>query len=67
MNKRHFCVDSLELAWSRDAQELNQAYEKEALALAADAVRLTVKKAGVELDQVGALFLCSCTGFYVRE
>ncbi|MFT5881746.1 MAG: putative naringenin-chalcone synthase [Crocinitomicaceae bacterium] len=63
INKRHFCVDSLELAWSRDAQELNQAYEKEAPALAADAVRLAVKKAGVELDQVDALFLCSCTGF----
>lgn len=63
IEKRHFCVESLDLAWSRDAQALNQAYEKEAPALAANAVRLALKKAGIEADQVDVLFLCSCTGF----
>ena len=61
--KRHFCVDSLELAWSRDAQELNQAYEREAPALAAAAVTKALAKAGIDPSNVDALFLCSCTGF----
>lgn len=63
IEKRHFCVESLELAWSRNAEELSQAYEKDAPALAADAVRLALHKAGIEPDKVDALFLCSCTGF----
>lgn len=63
IEKRHFCVDSLELAWSRDAQELNQAYEKEAPALAANAVLKALTKAGIDPEKVDALFLCSCTGF----
>lgn len=63
IEKRHFCVDSLELAWSRDAQELNQAYEREAPALAANAVQKALDKSGIDPDKVDALFLCSCTGF----
>ncbi len=63
IEKRHFCVDSLELAWSRDAQELNQAYEREAPALAANAVSKALAKAGIDPSKVDALFLCSCTGF----
>ncbi|PQJ27747.1 type III polyketide synthase [Rubritalea profundi] len=63
IEKRHFCVDSLELAWSRDAQELNQAYEREAPALAANAVRKALAKSEIDPSKVDALFLCSCTGF----
>lgn len=63
IEKRHFCIESLEQAWSRDAQELNQAYEREAPLLAANAVSKALTKAGVDPDQVDALFLCSCTGF----
>ena len=63
IDKRHFCVDSLELAWSRDAQELNHAYEKEAPALAAQAVSKALAKSGIAPNEVDALFLCSCSGF----
>ena len=63
IDKRHFCVDSLELAWSRDAQELNHAYEKEAPALAAKAVSKALAKSGIDPSEVDALFLCSCSGF----
>lgn len=63
IEKRHFCIDSLELAWSRNAQELNEAYEKAAPKLAVDAVRSAIKRAGLEIKEVDALFLCSCTGF----
>lgn len=63
IEKRHFCVDKLEDAWNRDAQELNEAYEKDAPQLASEAVRKAIKKSGHRVEDVDALFLCSCTGF----
>ncbi|MFC5051769.1 type III polyketide synthase [Rubritalea spongiae] len=63
IEKRHFCVDALEDAWSRDAQGLNEAYEREAPKLAAEAVRKAVAKSGHKPGEIDALFLCSCTGF----
>ena len=36
IQKRHFALDSLEEAWRRGAQELNEAYEQEAPDLAAE-------------------------------
>ncbi|MGJ8673853.1 type III polyketide synthase [Rubritalea sp.] len=63
IEKRHFCVDSLEAAWSRNAQELNEAYEREAPKLAAEAVRKAIAKSGHAPAEIDALFLCSCTGF----
>ena len=44
IQKRHFALDSLEEAWRRGAQELNEAYEQEAPDLAADAVRKALAK-----------------------
>lgn len=63
IERRHFALESLDQAWSRDAQQLNEAYEKEAPGLAAGAVERAVAKAGVRLEDVDALFVCSCTGF----
>jgi alkylresorcinol/alkylpyrone synthase len=63
IEKRHFCVDQLTDAWSRDAQELNEAYEKEAPRLAAEAVRKAIAESGRQPDEIDALFLSSCTGF----
>jgi len=56
-------LDSLEEAWRRGAQELNEAYEQEAPDLAADAVRNALAKSGHRLDEVDAVFVSSCTGY----
>ena len=63
INKRHFAIDELGAAMTKSAEKLNNAYEKEAPALAAAAVRKAVEKAGFALEEVDALFLCSCTGY----
>ena len=63
INKRHFALDQLGDAWLRDAQALNEAYEKNAPALAANAVAKALEKSGHNADQVDALLICSCTGY----
>jgi len=60
---RHFCLDKLEKAWQMTAQELNEYYEENAPKLAAKAVQKALDSAGVEANDIDALFLCSCTGF----
>ena len=60
---RHFCLDKLEKAWQMTAQELNEYYEENAPKLAANAVQKALDSAGVEANDIDALFLCSCTGF----
>ncbi|BDS05196.1 chalcone synthase [Oceaniferula spumae] len=63
IDKRHFALDELKDAWVRDAQSLNQAYEKEAPALAVKAVLNALAKSGTNVEEVDALFVCSCTGY----
>lgn len=63
IGKRHFMLGRLENAWTRNAQELNEAYERAAPLLAARAVDQALEQAGLRAAQVDALFLCSCTGF----
>ncbi|WP_018970216.1 type III polyketide synthase [Rubritalea marina] len=63
IDKRHFALENLEDAWVRDAEQLNNAYEKEAPALASQAVEKALQKAGLEPSEVDALFICSCTGY----
>ena len=63
INKRHFALDHPEQAWQRNAQELNEAYEKEAPGLAAGAVRKAVRSSGYDLGDVDAVFVSSCTGY----
>ncbi len=63
IDKRHFALNKLEEAWRRDAQELNNAYEKAAPLLAAEAVKKAITKSGHKTEEVDALFVCSCTGY----
>lgn len=63
IEKRHFALNSLDEAWQRGAQELNEAYEKEAPALAAKAVSKALREGGVRPDEVDAVFVVSCTGY----
>ena len=63
IGKRHFMVDCLADSWRRDAQGLNEAYEAAAPKLAADAVIKAVEKSEYKIEEIDALFLCSCTGY----
>jgi len=63
IEKRHFAIDSLAAAMTKSAEKLNNAYEQQAPALAADAVRKAAKKANIDLQDVDALFIASCTGY----
>ncbi len=61
ISTRHFAVNSLGEVFSRQAQQLNESFEREATALAAKALRDALEKA--ELGAVDALFICTCTGY----
>ena len=63
IGKRHFMLDRLEDAWTRDAQALNESYEKAAPQMAAEAVVKALEKMGHDIKDVDALFVCSCTGY----
>jgi alkylresorcinol/alkylpyrone synthase len=58
---RHFAEENLANLFTRDAQQLSEAYEREAPRLGASALKLALNRA--ELSSVDALFVCSCTGY----
>ncbi|MGB0416407.1 MAG: stilbene synthase [Coraliomargarita sp.] len=60
---RHFAVDSLEQAWLRNAQQLNEAYEREAPVLGANAVADAVARASFQPSEIDVLLVSTCTGF----
>ena len=58
---RHFATDRLEDVFTSQAQQLNETFEREATALASEALRKALAQA--DLDAVDALFICTCTGY----
>ncbi|ADE54025.1 type III polyketide synthase [Coraliomargarita akajimensis] len=60
---RNFAVDSLEQAWRRDAQQLNEAYESEAPVLGGRAVSKALERAELKPSEVDVLLVSTCTGF----
>ncbi len=63
IHERRFALSELSDAWRRDAQELNQYYEKCAPEIAEKAAFSALKKAGFVASEIDALFVCSCTGY----
>ena len=63
IDARKFALDNLTDAWKRDAQELNHYYEKCAPAIAEKAVLAALKKTNLDISEIDALFVCSCTGY----
>ncbi|MGB6221569.1 type III polyketide synthase [Haloferula sp.] len=63
IQSRHFCVPEIAPVVERDAQELNEFFEKEAPELAADALAKALKTAGIEASELDAVFICTCTGY----
>jgi predicted naringenin-chalcone synthase len=61
--RRHFALEEIDRVFDRTADELNQSFRKEAPALAGRALRAALHQAGVKVDQVDALLICTCTGY----
>jgi predicted naringenin-chalcone synthase len=60
---RGFCLPEIAPVVGRDAQALNETFEREAPALAAAALVPALEKAGISAAELDALFICTCTGY----
>lgn len=60
---RSFCLPEIAPVVGRDAQQLNETFEREAPALAVAALKPALEKAGVAAGELDALFICTCTGY----
>ncbi|MES2996892.1 MAG: stilbene synthase [Verrucomicrobiota bacterium] len=63
INSRGVCLPDLASVFERDAQQLNEMFEKEAPALAARALVPALENAGISAGELDALFVCTCTGY----
>lgn len=61
IERRHFATDRLDHLFDRDAQDLSEAFEREATKLGARALASALEKSGA--GTVDALFVCTCTGY----
>jgi predicted naringenin-chalcone synthase len=60
---RNFAMAELEPVFSRSAEELNQCFEREAPAVAANALQKALAAANMPATDLDALFICTCTGY----
>lgn len=60
---RNLALDSIEQAFDKGPEALNQTFEREAPLLAGHALTTALGKAGMAANQVDALFVCTCTGY----
>ncbi len=61
--RRHLALDHIGQVFLRDAQLLNEMFEREAPRLAGEALAKAVQRAGIEAAELDALFVCTCTGY----
>lgn len=60
---RHFATEAVENLFSLDAQALNQNFETRAPALAQKALVKALAKAELNIADLDALLICTCTGY----
>lgn len=63
IERRNFALDELGPVFSRSAQDLNNCFEREAPALAENALSMAVGRGRLAAADVDALFVCTCTGY----
>lgn len=61
--RRHFAVEPLSLVFNWDADQLNQAFRREAPRLAAQALAKALERSEMAADELDALVVCTCTGY----
>lgn len=60
---RGFCLPEIAPVVGRNAQELNETFEREAPLLAAAALLPALERARISAADLDALFVCTCTGY----
>ncbi len=63
IERRNFALDEIGPVFSRNAQQLNESFEREAPNLAGNALSKALERAGIAATGIDALFLCTCTGY----
>lgn len=63
IESRHFCLPEIAPVVARDAQALNEFFEREAPQLAANALVSALERAGIGASDLDALLVCTCTGY----
>jgi predicted naringenin-chalcone synthase len=61
--RRHLALDSIHDIVGKDAQRLNEDFEREAPAIAREALAKALDRAGLAATELDALFVCTCTGY----
>jgi alkylresorcinol/alkylpyrone synthase len=61
--KRHFAMPNIEGVFDLTPDQLNTAFRAEAPQLAGRALTAALERAGLRVDQVDALLICTCTGY----
>lgn len=63
IKKRHFSHPNPADLFQASAQDLNEYFEKEAPKLSAEALTKSLQKAGLVIEELDALIICTCTGY----
>ena len=63
IDQRSFALGRPETIFQMDAQQLNEAFEIHAPALASEALREALDQAEITASELDALFVCTCTGY----
>ena len=63
IDRRSFCSGEIGNLVGRDAQKLNEDFERDAPRLALAALVPALEKAGITAAELDALFICTCTGY----
>ncbi len=62
IERRQFAVGP-EQVFDLDAEALNRSFEREAPALASEALQAALDRAGLDAGELDALYVCTCTGY----
>ncbi len=63
IDQRHFAFSDPEEVFAMGAQQLNEAFEREATQLAAKALESALARGEIKASALDALFVCTCTGY----
>ncbi len=63
IDKRHFAHEDIGSLYANDAESLYRLFEHHAPRLAAVAVNEALEKAGLAVDSLDAIMVCTCTGY----
>lgn len=63
IERRNFALDEIGPLFARNAQQLNESFEREAPVLAGKALSKALEQAGIAAGGIDALLLCTCSGY----